>query len=150
MKYTYQLFLVANIAAVLVDFAVNSVYEPSVCSTIFDTVITDMVKIVTLLLQFFAWFFMLSTRKVVQISGFESVFKDFFILFITTILDFVFFVVYAVILFIHVADGETIVHLWNNYLVITFYSIQRLFAVIHYAFCMYYMIKVSLDPKQYL
>lgn len=147
---SFELFIVANIATVIVDFGVNSIYEPSVCDTIFDTVIIDMVKIVTMLLMFFSWFFMLSTRKVVRVSGFESVFKNFFILFITTGLDFLFFVVYIALLFSYLAAGSALTELWDNYVVITFYSIQRLFAVVHYAFCMYYMIKVSLDPRQYL
>ena len=132
------------------DFGVHTIYEPSVCKTVFDTVIIAMTKIVTILFQFFAWFFMISSRRIVRISGFESVFKNFYILFITTIFDVLLFLVYVVILFTYIVNGAGLPQLWNKFLLITFFSLQRLAAVIHYGFSMFYMIKIALDPVQYL
>lgn len=132
------------------DFGVHTIYEPSVCKTVFDTVIIAMTKIVTILFQFFSWFFMISSRRIVRITGFESVFHNFWILFVTTLINVLLFLAYIVVLFTYIVYGARLPQLWNQFSLITLFSIQRLFACIHYAFSMFYMIKIALDPLQYL
>ena len=60
----------AVIGSSLLDFGINTVYVPALSTDLFIAVVFSMVQIVTVLFQFFSWFFMLtSMRQVKLLSG---------------------------------------------------------------------------------
>jgi len=136
--------------ACFADFAFNSIFEPTFSTTIFNLLILCMAQMVTILAQFFSWFFLLTSRRSVKFGGYESIFRDFGVLFLTTTAYVVLFVIHKAMLFVVMGRGADLYDLWNNWTLLTLWSCERIVAVLHYCFSIFYTIKMLLDPSQFL
>ena len=149
----FQMVKMAAIAVVitcLLDFAMNILYAPSITSSIFINVILWMSQIVTILLQFFSWFFLMNLISEVRFGGYNRAFRKFWPIFCSTIAYFVFFIINIIIQFIFVNEGDDIYDLWNNGAIMAFWSLQRIVSIFHYTFSLYYVIRLLSDSSQFL
>lgn len=145
-----ELFLIITVFFCLLDFGIHMIYEPAVNDNIFITVIICMAKIVTILAQFLALYFIIIKQKSNKIVGFGSSFRPFISITITGGIYLFFFIINIIILLNRVLDQLKFDTLWEDYTLITFWSIQRLCACVHYTFTFFVLIKVVINPRQYL
>ena len=134
----------------ILDFIMNSIFEPTFSTVTFNLLIISMAQMLTLLSQFFAWYFLISSRRSIKFGGHELFFNEFSILLYSTIIYVFFFIIYKIILFEVLSDESDLFDVWNHFGLITMWSSQRIVAVVHYCFTFYYTIKIILDPSQFL
>lgn len=134
----------------LLDFGVNTIYTPYVTSSSFLSIILWMLQIVTILLQFFSWFFLMNLMNEVRYGGYSSALKRFWPLFITGCAYLLFFLLNIIIQLIYMSRDNDIYSLWNNGIVMTFWSLQRLVSIVHYAFSMFYTLKLLSNSALFL
>lgn len=140
----------AVILACLLDFGVNMIYAPAITSSMFICLILSMFQIVTILLLFFSWFFLMNMTNSVRYDGYFETFKQFWPLFATTTLYLVFFLINIIMQFIYLNRGNDIYDLWDKPAMTAFWSIQRLFAFFHYGLSAYFVLRLLSDPAQFL
>jgi hypothetical protein len=131
----------------LLDFAVNSIYIPSVTIDLFVTVIFCMAQMVTVLLQFFSWFFMLTGLNLFKEGGYGQVFVNFWHLFASTGTYVLLFIIDKAILFASVSEDMDFYDVWNHAPLIAFWSMERLAAVVHYALSIFYILRIFSNPR---
>jgi hypothetical protein len=131
----------------LLDFAVNSIYIPSVTVNLFVTVIFCMAQMVTILLQFFSWFFMLTGLNLFKQGGYSQVFLNFWHLFASTGVYVLLFIIDKSILFASMSQDKDFYEVWNYAPLVLFWSLERLAAVVHYALSIYYILRIFSDQR---
>ena len=140
----------AVILTCILDFGVNIIYTPAITSSTFIVIILWMGQIVTILFQFFSWFFLMNMRSEGRYGGYSSVFKKFYPLLITGGLYLLIFLINIFVQFAYVKDDNDIYSLWNNGVVMAFWSLQRLVSTFHYAFSIYFTLRMLSDSAQFL
>lgn len=144
-----SLYLPLVMFASLIDFALNTIYDPYLGQSLFITVIICMAQMVTILLHFFSWFYIISSLSQVQKSG-DSIYKQFLPLVITTLTYIIFFIIHKAVLFsIMKTSNLDLIDLWNNAALLTLWTIQRFLAVVHYSFSMLYIIRIISEPARF-
>lgn len=147
MKVALELYWTATILASLLDFVLQTIYDPALYSESFIVIIMAILKTVTILIHFFSWFFMISLGRETSARGISYILRNYLTLFISTLVYAITYIIYVVIL---LSNLNPLYVLWNNYLLVTFWSIERIVGCIHYSISMIYTVKVSLNPSQYL
>ena len=133
----------AVIGSSLLDFGINTVYVPALSTDLFIAVVFSMVQIVTVLFQFFSWFFMLTSMRQVKLGGYSILFKNFWHLFLTTSAYVFLFVIDKVVLFSMMnKNDQDFYDFWDNWALIILWSIERIVAVVHYSYSIYYIIMI--------
>jgi hypothetical protein len=134
----------------ILDFAMNTIFIPSLSTDLFITVILCMVEIVTILLQFFSWFFMLTSLREFRQGGYGTLLANFWHLFATTGTYILLFLIGKVVLFVHMGNPEDDLYVfWNNGAILATWSLERIVAVVHYAFSIYYVMKIMSNPRNF-
>ena len=133
----------AVIGSSLLDFGINTVYVPALSTDLFIAVVFSMVQIVTVLFQFFSWFFMLTSMRQVKLGGYSILFKNFWHLFLTTSAYVFLLVIDKVVLFSMMnKNDQDFYDFWDNWALIILWSIERIVAVVHYSYSIYYIIMI--------
>jgi hypothetical protein len=146
-RFTLLLLLLSAL-----DFAVNTIFIPSITTDLFTTVIFVMGQMVTLLLQFFSWFFMLTALREFRQGGYSHLFVNFWHLFATTSVYIVLFLINKITLLAAVGDSTDLdfYDFWDNRTVVTLWSLQRFAAVVHYTFSSYYVLRIFSDATNFV
>lgn len=134
----------------LLDFAVNMIYTPAITTSTFIVIILWMGQIVTILFQFFSWFFLMNMIREVRYGGYSLVLKKFYPLLISGCLYLLFFLINIIIQFAYIGNDNDIYSLWNNGAMMTFWSLQRLVSIFHYALSIYNTLRMLTDSSQFL
>lgn len=134
----------------ILDFAVNIIYAPYITSSTFIVIILSMSQIVTILFQFFSLFFLMNMISEVRYGGYASGFIKFFPLIITGSLYLLVFLINIIAQFALVSKDNDIYSLWNNGVLMTFWAIQKLVSNIHYAFSIYFTVRMLTNSAQFL
>jgi hypothetical protein len=146
-RFTLLLILLSAL-----DFTLNTIFIPSITTDLFTTVIFVMGQMVTILLQFFSWFFMLTALSEFRQGGYAHLFINFWHLFATTAVYILLFLINKVMLLAAVGARTDLdfYDFWDNRTVVTLWSLQRLAAVVHYAFSIYYILRIFSDAKNFV
>lgn len=145
-----KVLTLAVIGSSLIDFALNTVYVPALSTDLFIAVVFCMVQIVTVLFQFFSWFFMLTSMRQVKLGGYTILFKNFWHLFLTTSAYVFLFVIEKVVLFsLMNGNQKDFYDFWDNWAIIILWSIERIVAVVHYSYSIYYIIMIFSNTQYF-
>lgn len=132
------------------DFAINTIYVPIVSMELTFGIIFSMGQIVTVLFQFFSWFFLLSSIRQVKMGGYTHLFKTFWHLIVSTLAYLVFFLIEKIVVLSEIGSGDkTMYDMWNNVPLLILWSIERVVAVVHYSYSIYYVVKIF-SSKEHL
>ena len=141
------LFLIFMIA----DFILNMLFEPSLGKfDRFTVVLLGMAQLVTILLQFFCWYYILTNMRDVKHGGIGKVLMKFIPVVISVSLYFLFFIVSKAVLLAAISDNKDLFDLWDDLSLIVCWVLQRVFAVIYYAFSISYLVRIIADYSQFL